>query len=332
METESSPTNDSLAARLNSVEQTIGDLAKTMPKRKDAWDKLSSLSGLAVAMVGGIFTLFYNIHTADRDQQTKTAAIKLQELQVVVQFMPYLSGKDENAKRVAVTAINSLANTEIVAKLALGDPNSEGVREGLRSIAATAESPKDRQVAESTLNRICGVEGWSLKTLTDPHSAEIDTRPVPASVDELRSLKRPPEAGELSKPRMNDSRSDLEKKTYFVQARLIGVKLEASSDYDLILADLNDSKKTLTARIPAPECATPSAYRDQFLQARKAVDTFLRAAPSGRLKETDAEVEIAGVGFFNFVHGQRGVAPNGFELHPVLSVRFLATPQLPTSQ
>jgi hypothetical protein len=28
---------------------------------------------------------------------------------------------------------------------------------------------------------------------------------------------------------------------------------------------------------------------------------------------------ITGVGFFDFIHGQTGVAPNGIELHPVLS-------------
>src|SRR2546423_1809893 len=32
---------------------------------------------------------------------------------------------------------------------------------------------------------------------------------------------------------------------------------------------------------------------------------------------------IRGVGFFDTIHGQRGVAPNGIELHPVLS--FTAT-------
>jgi hypothetical protein len=32
---------------------------------------------------------------------------------------------------------------------------------------------------------------------------------------------------------------------------------------------------------------------------------------------------IDGVGFFDFLHGQRGVAPNGIELHPAL--RFAGT-------
>jgi len=33
-------------------------------------------------------------------------------------------------------------------------------------------------------------------------------------------------------------------------------------------------------------------------------------------------VWITGVGFFDYLHGQRGVAPNGIELHPVFYVEF----------
>jgi hypothetical protein len=29
---------------------------------------------------------------------------------------------------------------------------------------------------------------------------------------------------------------------------------------------------------------------------------------------------VTGVGFFDIIHGQTGVAPNGIELHPVLRV------------
>jgi hypothetical protein len=32
-------------------------------------------------------------------------------------------------------------------------------------------------------------------------------------------------------------------------------------------------------------------------------------------------VEVTGVGFFDFEHGQNGVAPNAIELHPVLGIR-----------
>jgi len=42
---------------------------------------------------------------------------------------------------------------------------------------------------------------------------------------------------------------------------------------------------------------------------------------------TDAlsrRVRITGIGFFNKVHGQSGVAPNGIELTPVLSIQWLS--------
>jgi hypothetical protein len=34
--------------------------------------------------------------------------------------------------------------------------------------------------------------------------------------------------------------------------------------------------------------------------------------------EAAARATIRGIGFFDFLHGQTGVAPNGIELHPVL--------------
>jgi hypothetical protein len=37
-----------------------------------------------------------------------------------------------------------------------------------------------------------------------------------------------------------------------------------------------------------------------------------------------AIVEIDGVGFFDSNHNQRGRAPNGIELHPVLALRVVA--------
>ena len=33
-------------------------------------------------------------------------------------------------------------------------------------------------------------------------------------------------------------------------------------------------------------------------------------------------VTVTGVRFFDFLHGQTGVAPNGIELHPVLDIQF----------
>ena len=51
-------------------------------------------------------------------------------------------------------------------------------------------------------------------------------------------------------------------------------------------------------------------------------------------------VVVTGVGFFDFLHGQAGAAPNGIELHPVLKVEvesdsgppLVAAPQATTNE
>ncbi|HET9096986.1 MAG TPA: hypothetical protein VFN37_10015, partial [Candidatus Baltobacteraceae bacterium] len=35
-------------------------------------------------------------------------------------------------------------------------------------------------------------------------------------------------------------------------------------------------------------------------------------------------VDVTGVAFFDALHGQTGVAPNGIEIHPVLSIDFVS--------
>jgi hypothetical protein len=40
-------------------------------------------------------------------------------------------------------------------------------------------------------------------------------------------------------------------------------------------------------------------------------------------KNLGERVRVTGIGFFDFIHGQAGVAPNGIELHPVLGITFL---------
>jgi len=45
-------------------------------------------------------------------------------------------------------------------------------------------------------------------------------------------------------------------------------------------------------------------------------------SPSGRYQTLTGTATITGVVFFDFLHGQRGVAPNGVELHPALGFRM----------
>ncbi len=69
----------------------------------------------------------------------------------------------------------------------------------------------------------------------------------------------------------------------------------------------------MIAEIPAPECAVGTGLEKTSRRARHAV----LAVTPGIL------VEVTGVGFFDFMHEQKGAAPNGIELHPVLGIDWI---------
>jgi hypothetical protein len=78
----------------------------------------------------------------------------------------------------------------------------------------------------------------------------------------------------------------------------------------------------MIAEIPAPGCSKAEALL--VLPRREFVDLFGRVPRSWSWSEprtSENLVEITGVGFYDFQHGQNGVAPNAIELHPVLAIR-----------
>src|SRR5207244_927391 len=43
---------------------------------------------------------------------------------------------------------------------------------------------------------------------------------------------------------------------------------------------------------------------------------------TGTFQTANVPVQLTGVGMFDFLHGQTGVAPNGIELHPIINIIF----------
>lgn len=105
------------------------------------------------------------------------------------------------------------------------------------------------------------------------------------------------------------TRLPFERHVYRVVAAVTLVRAEDDQDFHLVLSDRG---QTMIAETPAPGCTTRATpvRRTQMATARKAVRLCSRAA-------------VTGVAFFDFNHGQTGVAPNTIELHPVLAFRCL---------
>jgi hypothetical protein len=163
----------------------------------------------------------------------------------------------------------------------------------------------------------CGVERWSVKTGTDANASSIDlAHVVPTTIANLTSLPKP---GSLP---ANNRIAPTETTVYSVTATLTLYKHESDADYHLVISD---GSRTMITESADLGCVGPGSPLASGIQtARAQLDAQL--TPTSSFKSANLPVTVTGVGFFDFLHGQTGVAPNGIELHPLLEVRFNAPP------
>jgi hypothetical protein len=159
----------------------------------------------------------------------------------------------------------------------------------------------------------CGFERWSVKTGTDSTVSTINfSTVVPTTVSDLNKLTQP-----ATLPQ--DTRvPPVETTVYKVSATLVEYKLEGDNDIHMILSD---GSKTMIAEIPNPGCVGDSSPLKLGIErARSEFNNKFTASDS--FQSANVPVTVTGVGFFDFPHGQTGVADNAVELHPVIDVQF----------
>jgi hypothetical protein len=190
-----------------------------------------------------------------------------------------------------------------------------GVMAGLRHGPRPDHEETEKVVANpNSTTGSCGVERWSVKTGTDPDVGKINLQSTtPTTIAYLSSLPAP-----ASLP-ANNRISPTETTVYQVHATLTEYKLEADSDYHLILRD--SAGHTMIGEIPDPACVGSSSPLLTSIQKARA-EFDAKYTPTGSFQNANVPVTVTGVGFFDFLHGQTGVAPNGVELHAVLDVQF----------
>jgi hypothetical protein len=167
--------------------------------------------------------------------------------------------------------------------------------------AAVASAPP----SSATLERsACGVERWTVKTLQDRPAL------LPAQPTTLAFLTSRP-----APPSLPDTRLPFERHIFTVTARVVLIRHEADDDFHVVLSD---GRRTMIAESPAPTCDSRAlpVREAQMAAARRALRLCSRA-------------RVTGVAFFDFDHGQTGVAPNAIELHPILGFRCLTGASAP---
>jgi hypothetical protein len=167
----------------------------------------------------------------------------------------------------------------------------------------------------------CGVERWSVKTGTD---ADVGLVNLNSSTNTTIAALRAPAAPNPIPA--NNRVSPWETTEWVLNATLTQYKLESDSDYHLVLKDAGGL--TMIVEIPSPSCVgAGSPFLAGITNARNEFNARFTATTS--FQTANIPVQIKGVGMFDFLHGQTGVAPNGIELHPVLDIIFNPGTQTP---
>ena len=209
--------------------------------------------------------------------------------------------------------------------------------------APKAHSPQARKGnsgkagATASCGTRCGIERWSLKTLTDSEASAFQN--ATAKDTTVSNL-----VAETAPTKLTNVRAPLEKQLFHLTALLIGWKEELGStggagtkgssgtsipdhDFHIVIADPSDAKTQMIIEVPDPACQAVcrSTFLDKFKVARSTV--------SGKLGPPNTQnvvalpkpwlVEVTGPALFDFDHDQDGLAKNCIEIHPVLEIKFL---------
>ena len=180
----------------------------------------------------------------------------------------------------------------------------------LAAVGAIACSEVTRTDAAPFAHEACGTERWAVKTLSDADAGRVNLAPRSTTVERLRRLAAPSSLPPRRLPQ--------EFQTYRITARLLAFKIEDDGDVHLAVAD-PASGGTMIVELPNSGCthaASPTA-RHRIAQAKRALLAACGTPSTSRFTTLHGTATIAGVLFFDFKHGQRGVAPNAVELHPV---------------
>ena len=175
-----------------------------------------------------------------------------------------------------------------------------------------------------SLHAQCGVERWSIKTGTDAGASSINLGSyVSTTIYNMLQSAHP-----ATLP-ANSRISPRETTQYRLSGTLTKYAREGDSDYHLVIQD--GAGRTMIVEIPAPNCVgAGSPFGPGVTNARRQFDARFTATTT--FKTTSTPVTVRGVGFWDFLHGQTGVAPNGIEIHSVLDITFGAAALAPAVQ
>jgi hypothetical protein len=204
------------------------------------------------------------------------------------------------ALALAVAGFLSSPGTKTVTVTVVAPPVSK--KQGAPVVVTIAPLRESHLAGASS----CGSERAAVKHLTDGLVLPADATVM--TPEQLVSMSAPPVT-------QDSPRFPVEQELVALQnVHVIAAKKEKDSDLHVIISTATGAE--LNVEAPQADCDSTSPYAAALAQARQAMDAAMPNVSGNHYTPLDLTATIAGVLFFDVLHGQRG-APNGVELHPV---------------
>ena len=160
----------------------------------------------------------------------------------------------------------------------------------------------------------CTGERWSVKTGTDPDATLVNLNSTTSTtIAALSSIAAPATLPDNARVQPTETTA------WVVNATLVKYARSFDADYHMVFTD--SVGHTMIAEIPDPGCLGPgSPFAAGIAHARAQFDA--RFTATSTFQNANVPVQITGVGFFDYLAGQEGIAPNGIELHPIIDITF----------
>ncbi len=183
-------------------------------------------------------------------------------------------------------------------------------------LASTA--PRLAAPAAAQPSTTCGRWRWPVKTGSDASRHQVSRTSTFTSVGYLDHLTRPASFGSYAQ----DHRIKWpELRTWQIdRVTLVAVKIEDDSDLHLRLR--SSTGQHMIAEIPRPGCVSSASLWKTGIQSARNAVTSRYWVSLYHWHYIYRGIDIRGLGFFDEEHNVTGAAPNDFELHPVIYIRF----------
>lgn len=164
---------------------------------------------------------------------------------------------------------------------------------------------------------------WHISWAVDEYAAKMDVKPVPTSIAHLVTFKRPadlPKDGNGPVFYRTKRVPKIETVLWSVTGTIVGVAAEHDGDYRLKISDGKGSE--VICVMPDPALAPVKGRFAAKINAVRAA-VVAKFHPTFDERKVNVRATVVGFGYFGRLSPDENPSPEGFQLHPGISLRFI---------